>query len=177
MLAYYLHRCDNHWEHLVRRYHYLFSQVQKNYTTKRSSSVPPTEAIHISKLTDHDFELAQLDLIREIKRYYEPDLWKALHDKPDAMKDGLVWNPNLRLIMSRSRQSRIEEIKSPVEKDLIHIPVTNNNKAKPGMNPFARALMEYCHRKCGHGLMVSTFMYLRQKYWCAKARKIAKEVK
>jgi hypothetical protein len=93
------------------------------------------------------------------------------------MKDGLVWNPNLRLIMSRSRQSRADEIKSPVEKDLIHIPVTNNNKTKPGTNPFARALMEYCHRKCSHGPMVSTFTYLRQKYWCAKARKIAKEVK
>jgi hypothetical protein len=37
--------------------------------------------------------------------------------------------------------------------------------------------MEYCHRQCGHGPMVSTFTYLRQKYWCAKACKIAKEVK
>ena len=172
----YIHRGDHHWEHHVRRYHYLYSQMQNFYTAKRKPSTP-RDPIHISKPTAHDFEVAQINLIRDIQRNYEPDIWRSLQKNPESMIDGLVWNPVLRLIMSRSRQSRTDEIKSPIEKDLIHLPVTNNNPLKPGTNPFTRALMDYSHRMCGHGPMVSTFTHLRQKYWCARARKIAKEVK
>jgi hypothetical protein len=37
--------------------------------------------------------------------------------------------------------------------------------------------MAYSHCECGHGPTVPTYTHLRQKFWCAKARKLAKEVK
>ena len=88
------------------------------------------------------------------------------------MKDSLiVWNPTLKLIMSRSRQYwENGKISSPLDKDLIWIPHSNNDSEKPEVNIGLKPLYSRAHVKSGHGSIVSTHTYFRFMFWSAKVK-------
>jgi hypothetical protein len=62
----------------------------------------------IHKLSDIDYEIAQVNLIREIQKHYGPEVWKKVAFQ-EGLHEGLVWDKDLQLIMARSRQYRLNQ--------------------------------------------------------------------
>jgi hypothetical protein len=163
----YLSRGNDQWKLIFRRYYY-FNRVKMRLLKRKKD---PTQ-----KPTDWDLELAQIKLLRDLQKYYDLEHWKKLVKK-DTILDGLAWDEDLQLLVSRSRQHQKREERSPLERNLIHVPVDNNHPESPGTNPFIKALMRESHITTGHGPAVPTYVHLRQKFWCAQAKKIAQRVK
>ncbi len=163
----YLLQGDDNWKLALRRHHYL-TKV-RNMLLKREKSP-------ISKPSDINLEIAQVNQIREIQGNYEPEIWKKVAFQ-DRVHEGLAWDKDFQLIMVRSRQYREGEQKSFMEQDLMHLPVESNNPEDRGTNPFAKAIMRDAHEASGHSPTVPTYVWLRKKFWCAKARKIAQNIK
>jgi hypothetical protein len=125
-------------------------------------------------ITPLQFKRAELGLIHDVQRLYEPDTWDFFQKNPNMLKDGLVWNSKLKLIMSRSRQRLpTGELRSPLDKDLIYIPDRRQNASEKGTNPLLELFYDRAHVDSGHGAVLATYTEFRHRFWSKKARKLA----
>jgi hypothetical protein len=135
------------------------------------------ELTHRPILRD-ELDLAERTIIREMQQKYVPEAWKQLAGKSEAIFEGLVWNEDLNLLMSRSRQNQANEDVAPCQRDLIFIPYDTGEIHTPRkINKGLELLMTECHMKTGHGSASTTMAEFRTRFWCKNARKMAIWVK
>ena len=181
------------WEKCVKRYGHLmrFQRAVRhkaaNLEETRRVLVPfknqkkkgiPIQFCQISDKYKHispeQCDSAELDLVRHNQQFYDPVTVTFLEQNKSLIKDGLVWDLNLNLVMSRSRQHRRDEQpKSPIDKDLVWLPHSNKDKKDPKLNPAVELLMILAHRKSGHGPANAATTYIRRRFWFSRARKMA----
>ena len=180
---------ENDLSKVIKRYAFftqLARALKRKYeqktqaTAKKRNRViaPPSKILDLSfcyrAITPGQLKHAELDVIRMVQKLYEPDLWDFFHKNPSMLKDGLVWDPHLRLIMSRSRQRLpTGELLSPLDKDLIFVPDKNQNLDKKCVNPVLELMYNRAHVDSGHGAVLATYTEFRHRFWSKKARKLA----
>jgi hypothetical protein len=122
---------------------------------------------------------AELDILRHMQQKYAPEAWKMLAGSPDLIFEGLVWDEQLDLLMSRSRQNQFPGQDLPLgQRDLIFVPydAIGPNKTRK-FNRGLELLMTECHELTGHGSIAPTVAKFRTRFWCKNARKTANWVK
>jgi hypothetical protein len=167
------------WTQMLKRW-VLFLRLQRQLKAKftKSGDQEPKQALDLRKEpTVKELLQGERSLIREIQQVYAHEEWIQLTAQPGKLQDGIFYDSQKRLLMSRSRQYRGDnEPLSPVQRDLIYFPTKTPLQGARAVNRPVELMYRHCHLETVHGSIAETFTRFRFKYWSSKARKIALSV-